>query len=244
MTTLFISDLHLCGHRPDITELFIAFLRREAGQINALYILGDLFEYWVGDDAISDPQFSPVIAAMRAFSAAATPLYVIHGNRDFLMGAAFERASGARLLPDPTVIDLYGESALLTHGDAMCTADTEYMTFRKTVRSVEWQREFLAKTFAERNAIVQSYRDISRASTASKSPDIMDVTASEVIATLRTHKVTRMIHGHTHRPGEHHLEVDGKPGRRVVLGDWYQQGSVLRCDPNHWVLESLPLRPH
>jgi len=244
MTTLFISDLHLCGHRPEITRLFIDFLHDAAGQTDALYILGDLFEYWVGDDAVSDDQFRDGVAALRDFSARGTPLFVMHGNRDFLMRDGFERATGGRLLPDPHVIDLYGERVLLSHGDALCTADTQYMQFRRTVRSDAWQHDFLAKSFAERNQIVQSYRDISKATTASKSPEIMDVSQSEVVALLRTHRVTRMIHGHTHRPGEHHFDVDGKPAQRVVLGDWYQQGSVLRCDPSHWVLEAMPLRAH
>ena len=244
MTTLFISDLHLCGHRPAITGFFNSFLGHEASRADALYILGDLFEYWVGDDAVHDDQFKTIVAAMRTLTTQGTPLFVMHGNRDFLMGRAFEHATGCQLLTDPSVVDLYGTPVLLTHGDAMCTADTQYMEFRKTVRSDAWQRDFLAKSFSERNAIVQSYRDISKASTASKSPDIMDVTPQEVTALMRNHGVTNMIHGHTHRPGEHHFELDGKAARRVVLGDWYEQGSVLRCNPENWTLESLPLRPH
>ncbi len=240
-TTLFISDLHLCGERPAITALFLDFLAREARAADALYILGDLFEYWLGDEAASQPAHKPIMDGLRAASAQ-VPIYVMHGNRDFLLGAGFERAAGCRLIPDPTRIELYGMPVLLMHGDSLCTADAEHMAFRATVRDEKWQREFLAKSVVEREAIAREYRAYSKMATAKKNPEIMDVTPEAVEAAMRAHGVHRLIHGHTHRPREHSLMLDGKAARRVVLGDWYEQGSVLRVNAKGWVLETLPLR--
>lgn len=239
MTTLFISDLHLTGARPEITALFLDFLAHEARKADALYILGDLYEYWIGDEAVDTPEYRPIIAGLRSLADAGVPLYVMHGNRDFLMGPGFERATGCRLLPDPTRIDLYGKPVLLTHGDALCTRDAEYMAFRAVVRDPEWQRGFLAKSVAEREAIARNYRELSRQSTAAKRPEIMDVTPDAVAALLRAHGVRDLIHGHTHRPAEHVFDLGGAPARRVVLGDWYDQGSVLRCTPGKWSLATL-----
>ncbi|BAU47308.1 UDP-2,3-diacylglucosamine hydrolase [Sulfurifustis variabilis] len=239
MATLFISDLHLTAARPEITALFLDFLAREARGADALYILGDLFEYWIGDEAVDAPEYRPMIAGLRGLTDAGVPLYVMHGNRDFLMGPAFERATGCRLLPDPARIDLYGTAVLLTHGDALCTRDEEYMTFRAVVRDPEWQRGFLTKSVAEREAIARNYRELSRQSTAAKRPEIMDVTPAAVTELLRARGVRDLIHGHTHRPAEHVFELDGAPARRVVLGDWYDQGSVLRCTPDGWSLATL-----
>jgi UDP-2,3-diacylglucosamine hydrolase len=240
-TTLFISDLHLSGARPAITALFLDFLRRPPHAARALYILGDLFEYWIGDEAVEQPEFRPIAAGLRELTAAGTPVFVMHGNRDFLMGPGFERATGCRLLADPARVELYGTPTLLMHGDTMCTDDVEYMDFRKTVRSAAWQQDFLAKSVAERDRIVHEYREISKHSTAVKQPEIMDVNQKAVEAVMREHGVQRLIHGHTHRPREHLFSLDGRPARRMVLGDWYQQGSVLRVDANGWVLEGLPL---
>ena len=240
-TTLFISDLHLCGARPAITGLFLDFLRDRAREAEALYILGDLFEYWIGDEAVTQEEFRPVIRGLRELTTKGTPVFVMHGNRDFLMADGFEKASGCRLLADPVRVNLYDTPTLLMHGDSLCTGDVEYMAFRTQVRNPAWQKEFLAKPVAERDRIVRDFREISKNSTASKKPEIMDTNQQAVEAVMREHGVRRLIHGHTHRPKEHVFDLDGQPARRMVLGDWYEQGSVLRVDANGWVLESLPL---
>lgn len=242
MTTLFISDLHLCAQRPAITELFLQFLRNEATKADALYILGDLFEYWIGDEAALNGEYRPIIAGMGALRAAGPALYVMRGNRDFLMGAEFEQQSGARLLPDPTIIDLYGNPVLLMHGDSLCTDDVEYQAFRKMVRSDTWQREYLSKTVAERDAISRRYRQMSKTATANKRPEIMDVNQDAVATVMRQYQVYDLIHGHTHRPGQHSFDLDGRRARRNVLGDWYEQGSILRCTAHEWTLQALPLQ--
>jgi UDP-2,3-diacylglucosamine hydrolase len=240
-STLFISDLHLCGARPAITSLFLEFLQHRARTARALYILGDLFEYWIGDEAIAQEEFRPIIEGLRRLTAAGTPVFVMHGNRDFLLGSRFAQASGCRLLADPARIELHGVPTVLLHGDTLCTDDVDYMHFRAQVRDPVWQEQFLARPVAEREAIVRSYREISKASTAAKEPQIMDANQAAVEAVMREHRVRRMIHGHTHRPREHVFDLDGAPARRMVLGDWYEQGSVLRVDDRGWELESLPL---
>ena len=241
MTTLFISDLHLTASRPAITELFLDFLAHEARAAEALYILGDFFEYWIGDDAVEQPEFRPIVEALRATCDSGTPIYLMHGNRDFLLGSGFEQASRCCLIPDPSRIDLYGTPVLLMHGDTLCTDDTQYLAVRAKTRTREWQSEFLAKSFAERDQLARGYREMSRQSTAQKAPEIMDVTQHAVIAAMREHGVRELIHGHTHRPAEHVFTLDGSPARRLVLGDWYEQGSVLRCDARTWTLSRLPL---
>jgi UDP-2,3-diacylglucosamine hydrolase len=240
-TTLFISDLHLCGARPAITGLFLDFLRGRARTSDALYILGDLFEYWIGDEAVEQREFQSIIRGLHELTACGTPVFVMHGNRDFLMGDGFEKATGARLLKDPARIDLYGTPTLLMHGDSLCTDDTEYMAFRAQVRSPAWQQEFLGKSIAERDRIVHDFREISKNSTAAKKPEIMDVNQKAVESVMREHRVQHLIHGHTHRPKEHVFNLDGRPARRMVLGDWYDQGSVLSVDARGWMLEGLPL---
>ncbi len=242
-TTLFISDLHLCGARPAITALFLDFLHQRARTADALYILGDLFEYWIGDEAVEQEEFRPIIRGLRELTTSGTPVYVMHGNRDFLMGQGFEKATGCRLLSDPSRIDLYGTPTLLMHGDTLCVDDIEYMNFRAKVRGTAWQKEFLGRSVAERDKIVRDFREISKHSTAAKKPEIMDANLKAVEAVMREHRVHRMIHGHTHRPKEHVLNLEGESARRMVLGDWYEQGSVLRVDARGWVLESLPLTP-
>jgi UDP-2,3-diacylglucosamine hydrolase len=243
-TTLFISDLHLCGARPAITGLFLDFLQQRARTADALYILGDLFEYWIGDEAVEQEEFRPIIRGLHELTSSGTPVFVMHGNRDFLMSHGFEKASGCRLLADPARIDLYGTPTLLMHGDTLCIDDIEYMNFRAQVRGTAWQKEFLAKSVAERDRIVHDFREISKNSTAEKNPEIMDVNHKAVESVMRQHRVQRLIHGHTHRPQEHLFNLDGQPARRMVLGDWYDQGSVLRVDARGWVLESLPLMPN
>ncbi len=240
-TTLFISDLHLCDQRPAITRLFLDFLAGEARSAAALYVLGDLFEFWVGDDAATENEFRPIVEGLRALSRSGVPLYFMYGNRDFLMRERFEKDTGGKLLPDPTRIDLYGEPTLLMHGDLLCTADLDYLEFRKQVRDLTWQDDFLSKSFAERNGLFNAYREISKKNVAKKPPDIMDVTVAAVENTMRQHNVRRLIHGHTHRPGEHVFTLDGAPARRMVLGAWYEQGNVLRVDAKGWTLKTLPL---
>ncbi|MBI3898057.1 MAG: UDP-2,3-diacylglucosamine diphosphatase [Gammaproteobacteria bacterium] len=241
MTTLFISDLHLTADRPKITALFLDFLKGEARTAEALYILGDFFEYWIGDEAVAQAEFQPIIDGLRALTASGVPTYFMHGNRDFLVGEGFERATGCRVIADPTVVDLYGTPVLLMHGDSLCTDDVEHQKFRAIVRDEQWQQAFLTKSVAERVAIARSYREMSREATSQKAAEIMDVTQTAVATALKQHNVRLLIHGHTHRPAVHTLDIDDAPARRIVLGDWYEQGSVLRCDANGCELSALPL---
>ncbi|HKJ09627.1 MAG TPA: UDP-2,3-diacylglucosamine diphosphatase [Gammaproteobacteria bacterium] len=238
--TVFISDLHLDPERPVITELFLDFLAGPARGCDALYILGDLFEAWVGDDDDS-PTLQPVLEALADCTGTGLPVSVMTGNRDFLIGEGFTARTGCRLLPDPSVVDLYGEPTLLMHGDTLCTDDLEYQQFRRLVRDPAWQRQFLAKPLEERRHMAAGLRETSRQRTAHKTVDIMDVNHEAVLSALREHHVRRLIHGHTHRPATHELTVDGAPATRIVLGDWYEQGSVLWCDPTGCRLQSLPL---
>jgi len=239
LSTLFISDLHLSPERPAIVALFLDFLRGRARGAEALYILGDLFEYWIGDDAGRQPEYRPLTAALRALTQAGVPVYVMHGNRDFLLGPGFEQDTGCRIIPDPTLITLYGEPVLLMHGDTLCTDDVDYLRFRAMVRNPQWVQAFLAKSIPERIAVVREYREVSKAATATKKPEIMDVNPTAVEAALREHRVRHLLHGHTHRPARHVFQLDGATVRRTVLGDWYDQGSVLTCDPDGCTLESL-----
>lgn len=236
--TLFISDLHLDPQRPEITRLFLDFLENRGRAAGCLYILGDLFEAWVGDDDDS-ALAGAVCAGLRDCAGSGTPVYVMHGNRDFLLGSAFATASGCTLLPDPAVIDLYGQATLLMHGDLLCTDDTEYLAFRKMVREPRWQQAFLDKPLAERRQIALQLRETSIERTQGKPDSIMDVNPQTVVDTMKRHAVQRLIHGHTHRPAVHNLKVNGMPAQRLVLGDWYEQGSVLECTPVGCQLQSL-----
>ena len=239
MATLFISDLHLDPARPDITSQALAFLETETRGADALYILGDLFEAWVGDD---DPEQEKrrVIAALKALTDRGLPCYFMHGNRDFLVGAGFAAASGCTLLEDPTIIDMHGTRVILMHGDTLCTDDHEYQAFRKMVRNPDWQRAMLSRPLVERLAIARQLRETSAASMAGKSMEIMDVNQGAVVDALRAHGVYTLLHGHTHRPAVHRFEVDGHDAVRIVLGDWYTQGSVLSWDAEGFVLRTLP----
>lgn len=241
MATLFISDLHLTHQRPAITDLFLAFLEEQAVSADALYILGDLFEYWIGDETIELETVRPIIDGLNRLVAGGTPVYIMRGNRDVLLGDKFENACGCRLLEDPVVIDLYGKAMLISHGDYLCTDDTEHQQFRTMVQDPEWQQRFLARDIDEREAIIRTYREISIANLAELSPEIMDVNQQAVEQALQKYGVTQMIHGHTHRPAIHKFTLDNINYRRIVLGDWYEQGSVLRCDQNGCDLQSIPL---
>ena len=229
--SLFISDLHLCASRPAITRQFLDFLASRATQADALFILGDLFEYWAGDDDLEDPHHTPVVTALRTLAKNGTAIYFMHGNRDFLLGTEFATASGMTLLTDPTSLVLYGRRVLLSHGDTLCTDDVHYQAFREQVRNPGWQRQFLAQPLAARKAQIEALRVRSEQEKSHKAEDIMDVNAEAVGALLREHDYPELlIHGHTHRPALHAVEVDGRVCQRWVLGDWYEQGSCLRCD--------------
>ncbi len=226
----FISDLHLAAERPDRLALFERLLAALPGRCANLYVLGDLFEYWVGDDDDTPPN-PEVIAALARLSDAGVGLYFLHGNRDFLVGARFAARTGAMLLPDPTVIDLYGVPTLLMHGDLLCTGDVDYQRLRAMVRDPGWQRQALAQPLAARRALAERLRRGSRDATQAKSESIMDVEQDAVVATLRAHGVGRLVHGHTHRPGVHEFPLAGAYARRTVLGDWYELDSLLVCEP-------------
>ena len=239
MARLFVSDVHLSAAAPQATEQFLAFLRAEAAGAEALYILGDLFEAWVGDDD-REPANERVCCALRELTAAGVACFALHGNRDFLLGPGFCERSGCRLLTDPVIAQLDGERVLLTHGDALCTDDHPYQELRSIVREPAWQQRFLALPRAHRELLADEARAGSRRHTARTVPRIMDVNAAAVTAALRAAQVRRMIHGHTHRPGVHDLEVDGEPAQRIVLGAWYEQGSYLRFTQGKYELRELP----
>jgi UDP-2,3-diacylglucosamine hydrolase len=231
--SLFISDLHLSEEQPQITRLFLHFLRHNAQQAEALYILGDLFEYWAGDDDLDAPLHRQVSDALHALSDKGTRIFLMHGNRDLLMGEALAAACGATMLPDPTLIDLYGTPAIVSHGDALCTDDAEYQAFRSQVRNSEWQRHFLAQPLAQRKAFIEKVRAQSEQNKQTKAYDIMDVNPSAVESMLRQHAAPLLIHGHTHRMAEHRLTVDGRSCTRWVLGDWHAgHGNALKCAPH------------
>ncbi|NMT64585.1 UDP-2,3-diacylglucosamine diphosphatase [Marinobacter orientalis] len=242
MTTLFISDLHLEESRPDITNAFLAFLDETARGVEQLYILGDFFEAWIGDDERT-PLQEQIAEALRTVTASGTELFLMHGNRDFLIGEDYCNRIGATLLlEDPTVIDLYGTPTLLMHGDSLCTADVEYQKFRANMRNPQWQQMILQRPLAERQQMARQLREISMAKNKGKEEFIMDVTPDEVVREMEAHGVRRLIHGHTHRPAVHHLEVSGKPATRIVLGDWSDNAWWLETGPDQDpVLKKRPL---
>ena len=239
MSTLFISDLHLDAERPDITSLFGRFIDEEARSADALYILGDLFEAWVGDD---DPSQTGAFVAqrLRGLRDAGVPVYFMRGNRDFLLGDAYARRAGVTILPDPSVVMLHGRPTLLLHGDTLCSDDVAYQQFRTQTRDPDWQRQFLAQPLEARLAFAQQARAASQTRQSGLKAQgtmdaITDVTPATVDGTFARFGVDSMIHGHTHRPAVH----DHAGGRRIVLGDWYEQGSVLRVDERGATLSSL-----
>jgi UDP-2,3-diacylglucosamine hydrolase len=245
MTTLFISDLHLDPDRPDIARLFGAFLDGEARSADALYILGDLFEAWVGDD---DPSELGGFVADRllALSRHGVPIYFQHGNRDFLVGRDFARRGGVILLPEHAVTMLYGKPVLLMHGDTLCTDDLAYQAFRAQTRSPAWRRQFLAQALAARLAFAAKARAASQQRQQAMKQDdraqfesVTDVSPAAVRETFVRYGVDTIIHGHTHRPATHLIDIDGRACRRIVLGDWYTQGSVLRVDAQGMQLSAL-----
>jgi UDP-2,3-diacylglucosamine hydrolase len=228
--TLFISDLHLTEERPEANERFIALLEDQGRAADALYILGDFFEYWIGDDDVGEPFNAVVAALLKDLTRHGVPVYLMHGNRDFLIGEGFCAATGAILLPDPTVAEIGGVKTLLVHGDTLCTDDVEYQAWRRKARDPAFQAAFLAKSLAERRQTVVQMREKSRQVVQEKTAEIMDVNDDAVRQAMRSHGVRRLIHGHTHRPGRHELDIDGERCERWVLPDWYGRGGYLQVD--------------
>lgn len=240
---LCISDLHLNPGQPEIADAFIAFLQNEAAGSLALYILGDFFNVWIGDD---DPdEFAEDIKqALKALSDSGTQIYIMHGNRDFLIGEKFCADCGATLIQEPYELDVNGSKYLLAHGDALCTKDTDYMTFRSMVRNPAWQEDFLAKPLEERQAFARQAREQSKAMSSNKAEDIMDVTPEEVIRLMESMNLDTLVHGHTHRPAIHEIDLSvGKgKGKRIVLGDWGKSGWYLEITNEGFALVDFPIQ--
>jgi UDP-2,3-diacylglucosamine hydrolase len=228
---LFISDLHLCASRPQITQVFLHFLKNTAVHANALYILGDLFECWAGDDDVDNSHHQPIVAAFRTLADSGVKIYFMHGNRDFLISTQFCNAAKITLLQDPSLIILHGKSVLLSHGDDLCTDDVAYQEFRLLVRDSKWQADFLSLPLQSRKDQIETIRARSELEKSQKSAEIMDVNQEAVFNLLKKyHYPELLIHGHTHRPNQHGIQLEGHQIIRWVLGDWYEQGSYLSCD--------------
>ncbi len=236
---LFISDLHLAWEKPEITQRFVNFLETRAVKAKALYILGDLFDAWVGDDDITPPG-TTVRTKLKALTAAGTDVYLQLGNRDFLLGQQFCKDTGAKLLADPVVIDLFGEPTLLMHGDLLCTDDLPYQAFRHKSRSPEWQQAVLSKPLFVRLLVARWYRLRSYFHKRQKTQEIMDVNQDTVIRTMADHHCLRLIHGHTHRPNIHRFKINGKEAQRYVLAAWGQdKAEALIWDKNGCRIETV-----
>ncbi|MGE0971541.1 UDP-2,3-diacylglucosamine diphosphatase [Klebsiella sp. WOUb02] len=239
MATLFIADLHLQTEEPAITAGFLRFLRGQAREADALYILGDLFEAWMGDDD-PNPLHQEIAAALSALTHSGVPCFFVHGNRDFLIGQRFARACGMTLLTEENVLDLYGRRVLIMHGDTLCTDDAGYLAFRAKVHTPWVQRLFLALPLFIRRRIAAKMRASSSAANSSKSMEIMDVNPQAVTAVLEKHRVQWLIHGHTHRPAIHQMEANGMPAFRVVLGAWHSEGSMVKVTKDDVELIPFP----
>jgi len=236
--TLFISDLHLDSNLPELTNLFVQFMHEQAPKADAVYILGDLFEVWVGDDD-NRPGTQFFVEELRALSDKGIPLFIMSGNRDFLFGEGFAERCHCTLLDEPTIIDLYGTPTLLMHGDSLCTDDVKHQESRQLLRSSDWKSHFLSQSLQERIQQAKEYRGMSRQHLKDAPDAIMDVNQDAVIEVMQKYNVVQLIHGHTHRPAIHSLSVNGKPAERIVLGDWNSRGSVLRCDESGCQLTSF-----
>ena len=239
MAYCFISDLHLQESRPDITKAFLDFLDDTASQAEKLYILGDLFEAWIGDD--DQNNFISEIQAALLKTNKTTKIFFLHGNRDFLIGTEFASSSGFEILNDPTVEEMFGNNVLLMHGDLLCTEDRDYQAFRKTSRDPKWQDEFLNKSIQERQEIALNLRTISKEATEIKKDEIMDVSTTEVIRIMEESSVNLLIHGHTHRPKSHNIKVNDQPAERIVLGDWDTYGWYIWMDSSSCELKNFPI---
>jgi UDP-2,3-diacylglucosamine hydrolase len=238
LTALFISDLHLTAGDTETMRRFVEFIEGPARAARDLYILGDLFEAWIGDDD-DDPRIAPIVGSLARLTSSGVACAIMHGNRDFLLGQRFCAMTGCRLLGDYERVTLFGQPVLLTHGDLLCTDDTRYMTLRSELRSAEWQREFLGKSLDERRQIASDLRQLSATEIATKSAYIMDVNQAAVERTMREFDVTLLLHGHTHRPAVHRFTLSGEPAARIVLGAWYEQASVVRWTADGFALETI-----
>jgi UDP-2,3-diacylglucosamine hydrolase len=238
MTVLFISDLHLTAGDSETTRRFVEFIDGTARTASELYILGDLFEAWIGDDD-DDPRIAPIVEALARLTRAGVPCALMHGNRDFLLGDRFCATTGCRLLGDYERVMVFGQAVVLTHGDLLCTDDTRYMTLRSELRSPLWQREFLGKSLDERRQIASDLRQLSATEIAVKSDYIMDVNQAAVERTMREFDVKWLLHGHTHRPAVHRFTLDGEPAARIVLGAWYEEASIGRWTREGFALETI-----
>jgi len=240
VATLFVSDLHLDGSRPAATDAFLNFLNNEAVSADAVYILGDLFEFWIGDDD-PDSEYGRVTAALAKLTATGVRCHIMHGNRDFMLGRAFFKASGTIFLHDPTLIYVGGQSVLLSHGDVLCTDDIGYQRFRRIVRNPVVQKIYNSMPFSWRQRITLKIRGSSKANYGSKPPEILDVNQQAVEHFLREYGVRTLLHGHTHRPAIHRFSMDDQETTRIVLGDWYGRSSVLKWDSNGPELQQADL---
>lgn len=240
MSILFISDLHLHESRPLVTRAFFHFLETRARAAQALYILGDFFDAWIGDDDDSE-LLRKVAEKLLALKQAGVAIYFMHGNRDFLLGETYAQKAGMELLPESWVIDLYGTPTLLLHGDTLCTADLDYQQFRQMVRSPQWQQQILSQPLAARRLLAAQLREKSQSMNSMKAEDIMDVTQDEVTAQMEQANVTRLIHGHTHRPATHSFNIQGQKVERIVLGDWHSHGWCVEADEESCRLINWPI---
>ncbi len=239
--TLLVSDLHLDAASPAIAEQFVRFLHDEGRGARTLYILGDLFEAWIGDDD-PEPAGREIVRALRELTNSGVPCFLMHGNRDFLLGARFERETGCRILADGTIVDLHGERVLLMHGDVLCTADVSYQRLRRTLRNPLLLGALRHLPLAVRRNLGRRLRAGSQMHTGATAPEIMDVTPAAVIETMRAANVRTLVHGHTHRPAVHVFDIDGRPAQRIVLGDWHAHGSVLEWRDDGFELRTLVRR--
>lgn len=228
---LFASDLHLSPDRPAAAAAFRAFCEGPARNASAVYLLGDLFDWWIGDDQLREPFAAAIAADIRGLTEAGVPVHVAHGNRDFLIGPRFAASTGCALLPEREIVDLFGTATLVSHGDELCTGDVDYQRLRSRMRDPSTQRRLLRLPLFIRRLIARSLRRKSRDATARKPEAIMDVDPATVVATFRQYGVARMIHGHTHRPATHAVEVDGRICERVVLSDWHDDGEYVEAGP-------------
>jgi len=239
MSYCFISDLHLNEDRPDITKAFLNFLENTACKAEKLYILGDLFEAWIGDD--DQNEFISEVQNALIKTSKTTKVFFMHGNRDFLVGPEFASSAGMKILNDPVVEEMYGNPVLLMHGDLLCIKDIDYQKFRKVSRDIKWQTEFLNKSLGERRKIAQDLRSASKEATGEKKEEIMDVSESEVIKMIRESSVNLLIHGHTHRPNSHNIDVENHIAKRMVLGDWDEYGWYIWMDSNSCELNKFSI---
>lgn len=237
----FISDLHLSPERPDITQAFYHFLHTTASGADTLYILGDFFDAWVGDDddTVEFREIENVLAEYNRAKNGSQRVYFMHGNRDFMIGDTFAERTGIQLLKDPSIIELNGVKTLLMHGDSLCTLDQEYMAFRQMVRKPEWQKNIMEKSLAERKALAAHMKSTSQSMNSIKAEDIMDVTPEEVIKVMQEHNTSLLIHGHTHRPKRHTVKPIN--AERIVLGDWHHKGWYLLADKGELTLKNFQL---